>query len=150
MVKAYSMMVFISFVVSCAGTGFFLYAIYSKNALFKCLDSSGNEIECNSISKGTKIWVTCVEVVALLWQLCKFSPVLGDSYIYRIFADFCVVIRRYVDQLEDEQSYKNDFGLNKTSSYYPHQPLDTNHGLLQPQGGYPYTDQTHSYGKTNH
>lgn len=69
-----------------------------------------------------------------------------------MFTDFCLVVRRYVDQLEDEQSYKNDFGLNKktTSSYYPHQPLDTNHGLLAPQGGsYPYTDQSHSYGKTN-
>lgn len=53
-----------------------------------------------------------------------------------LLSDLCSVIRRYVDQLEDEQFYRSDFGLRNTSSYYPHQPLDasTNQGLLNPHG----------------
>lgn len=153
MVRAYSTMVFIAFVFSCAGTGFFLYAIYSKNTLIKCLDKDGNTISCNGIKTSTKIWITVVHVFTLLWELCKspFSGTAGSMLMDGL--DFCVVVRRYVEQLEDEQSYKNDFGLNNktSSSYYPHQPLDTNHGLLAPQGGgYPYTDQSNAHGKTNY
>jgi len=132
MVKSYSTIVWISFLISCAATGFFLYAIYSSNSLIQCTGTNGAVQPCNSFSKKTKIIVTTSLAVALLIEL-YFSSVIG----------------RYVDQLEDEQVFKNDFGLNRTTSYYPHQPLDAsaNHGLLQPHSGaYPYTDQTHAFG----
>jgi len=135
MVKAYAAMSWVSLILMTAATGAYLYAIYSKNGLMQCEKLTDNTVVCPQLSTGRKVVETVVNVVALLIQL----------YV-------CVIIGRYVEQLEDEQAYKNEFGLNNhSSSYYPHQPLDNtaDSGLLHPQGGYPYTDQSHSFGRSN-
>jgi hypothetical protein len=149
-------MTWVAFLLSCAGAGFFLYALYDHNTIIQCTDSSGNKEPCNSFSTGTKIGATFGHILGLLYELCKplcSHLILIGSALIILLLDFCIVIKRYVEQLEDEQSYRNEFGLNKTASYYPHQPVDTSadHGLLQPQtGAYPYTDQAHSFGPAKH
>jgi hypothetical protein len=115
MVKAYSVLVWIGFFSSLALTGFAFYLVFSKSTLIECLDSSGNEVPCSSIfSTSRKVGFVISNVIGLLFHL----------YV-------CVVIRRYVDQLEDEQAYRNDFGVNRrTKAYYPFQSIESNQGLL--------------------
>jgi len=119
MVKTYSVLVWLCFLFSLALTGFTFYLVFSKSSLLRCYDKDLKETACNSVlTTGKKAGFVISNVVALFIQL----------YI-------CVVIRRYVEQLEDEQAYKNDFGLNKqnarnTTAYYPFQSIDSNRGLL--------------------
>jgi len=122
MVRAYSTLVWVAFLVSLALTVFTFYLVFSKSSLVQCYDKDLNEVACSSvITGGRKIGFVVISIIGLLIQL----------YI-------CVVIRRYVDQLEDEQAYRNDFGLNRgpvnnnsnSTSYYPFQSIDSNRGLL--------------------
>jgi len=116
MVKTYSVLVWLGFFSSLVLTGFAFYLVFSKSTLIECFDGSGNEIPCSSIfTTGRKVGFVISNVIGLLFHL----------YV-------CVVIRRYVEQLEDEQAYKSDFGLNKKNnpSYYPFQSVESNRGLL--------------------
>jgi len=115
MVKAYSALVWICFLFSLALTGFTFYLVFSKSSLIQCYDNDLKEVPCSTVfNSGRKIGFVIGNVFGLLIQL----------YI-------CIVIRRYVEQLEEEQAYKNDFGLNKKqTSYYPFQSIDSNRGLL--------------------
>jgi len=115
MVKAYSALTWICFFFSLGLTGFSFYLVFAKSSLIQCLDQNLNEVSCDSFfTTGRKIGFVVGSVIGLLFQL----------YI-------CIVIRRYVEQLEDEQAYKNDFGLNKKSTtYYPFQSIESNRGLL--------------------
>ena len=64
------------------------------------------------------------------------------------------VIGKYVDQLELERDYSQEYKLARPTqastyepSYYPSQAQEAQHGLLNPAtGAYPYTDQAHSFG----
>ncbi|KAF9787806.1 hypothetical protein BJ322DRAFT_581029 [Thelephora terrestris] len=115
MVKAYSILVWTGFFSSLALTAFACYLVFSKSTLIECYNGE-TEVPCSSIfSTGRKVGFVVSNVVGLLFQL----------YV-------CVVIRRYVDQLEDEQVYRNDFGVNnkKNTSYYPFQSIESNRGLL--------------------
>jgi len=115
MVKAYSVLVWICFLLSLAMTVFTSYLVFSNSKLLQCYDKDLSEVSCSSVfSTGRKIGFLISNIISLL------------IYLY-----ICVVIRRYVDQLEDEQVYKNDFGVNKKqTSYYPFQSLESNRGLL--------------------
>jgi MFS family permease len=116
MVKLYSILVWLCFFFSVALTAFTCYLVFSKSSLIQCYDKDLNEVACSSVfNKGRKIGLVVSSVIGLLFQL----------YI-------CVVIRRYVEQLEDEQAYKHDFGLNKknNTSYYPFQSIESRNGLL--------------------
>ncbi|KAF9652734.1 hypothetical protein BDM02DRAFT_3183419 [Thelephora ganbajun] len=115
MVKAYSILVWICFFFSLALTGFTFYLVFSKSTLLQCFDKDLKEIPCSTVfNTGRKIGFVAGHVLGLIIQL----------YI-------CIVIRRYVEQLEEEQAYKNDFGLNKkNTSYYPFQSIESNRGLL--------------------
>lgn len=115
MVRAYSTLVWICFFFSLALTIFSFYIVFSKSSLIQCYDTDLKEISCGEVfSSGRKITFVISNVLGLLIQL----------YI-------CIVIRRYVEQLEDEQAYKNDFGLNKRqTSYYPFQSVEGSRGLL--------------------
>jgi hypothetical protein len=116
MVKAYSILVWMGFFSSLALTAFAFYLVFSKSTLIECYDSNNNEVPCSSIfSTGRKVAFVISNVIGLFFHL----------YV-------CVVIRRYVEQLEDEQVYRNDFGVNKknNTSYYPFQSIESNRGLL--------------------
>jgi len=116
MVRAYSTLVWICFLFSLALTGFTFYLVFSKSSLIQCYDKDLKEISCSSVlNTGRKVGFVISNVIGLLFQL----------YV-------CVIIRRYVEQLEDEQAYKSDFGLNnkKSTSYYPFQSIESNRGLL--------------------
>jgi cytochrome c biogenesis protein CcdA len=115
MVKTYSILVWLGFLSSLALTAFAFYLVFSKSTLIECYDSNDNEVPCSSVfNTGRKVGFVVSNVIGLLFHL----------YV-------CVVIRRYVEQLEDEQAYKNDFGLNKkNTSYYPFQSIESNRGLL--------------------
>jgi len=132
MVKAYAALAWVVFLVMLVASVAFMYAIYSPHGLAKCQDLVHNTtVTCPQLTTGRKVGDTVVVVLALFIQL----------YI-------CAIIGRYVEQLENEQVFTNEFGLNKTSSYYAHQPLSSNYneGLLPQQGSYPYTDQSHAFG----
>jgi len=116
MVKTYSILVWICFFFSLALTGFTFYLVFAKSSFVQCVDKDLNEIPCSTLfSGGRKAGLVVSSVFGLIIQL----------YI-------CIVIKRYVEQLEDEQAYKNDFGLNKknNTSYYPFQSIESNRGLL--------------------
>jgi len=139
MVKTYSILVWICFLFSLALTGFTFYLVFSKSSLIQCYNKDLDEIPCSSVfTTGRKVGFVIIHILALFIQLCKHislsSPVKIPSNPPSPLPDICVVIRRYVDQLQDEQAYKNDFGLNgnkkNTTSYYPFQSIDSNRGLL--------------------
>jgi len=115
MVKAYSILIWICFLFSLALTIFTSYLVFSKSSLIQCYDKDLNEVSCSSVfSTGRKIGFLVSNIISLL------------IYLY-----ICIVIRRYVDQLEDEQVYKNDFGMNKSQrSYYPFKGLGSDRNLL--------------------
>ena len=67
--------------------------------------------------------------------------------------DVASVIGRYVDQLESERVYDDEYKLAKPTNsgtyaptYYPPQAQETQQGLLNPQHSYPYTDEAHRFG----
>jgi len=63
----------------------------------------------------------------------------------------CIIVKRYVEQLFEEQAYRG-YGAgnrvvkqgNEGGSYYPHAPLPT--GQQHELGPYPYSQAEHSYG----
>ncbi|KAG8914396.1 hypothetical protein FRC01_004096 [Tulasnella sp. 417] len=61
----------------------------------------------------------------------------------------CIIVKRYVEQLTEEQGFKQHVAGNRVAkdagsfgSYYPHQPLTNQHEL----GPYPYSQPDHSFG----
>lgn len=115
MVKTYSVLVWIGFFSSLALTAFAFYLVFSGSTLIECYDSNDNSVPCSSFfDTGRKAGFVICNVIGLLFHL----------YV-------CVIIRRYVEQLEDEQAYKNDFGVKRQNqSYYPFQSIESNRGLL--------------------
>jgi len=118
MVRAYSTLAWICFLFSVGLTAYSFYLVFAKSSVIQCYDQDLKEVSCSSVlTTGRKIGFIVGSVIVLLIQL----------YI-------CIVIGRYVEQLEDEQAYKNDFGLNKknasNTSYYPFQSIENNRGLL--------------------
>ncbi|KAJ3486632.1 hypothetical protein NLI96_g4109 [Meripilus lineatus] len=145
-VKAYSYLTWVVFFISMAASGFYFYAVFSGKNLFpgcQFTDNNGVTRDCTlSLPLGQKIGTVVAVVIQLLIQL----------YI-------AVVIRRYVDQLEEERDYKHQYKLAKhsgqnsstyTPSYYPPTAQDSHQGLLHnTAGAYPYSDASHSFGRTN-
>jgi hypothetical protein len=90
----------------------------------------GQPVDCTSLSNGAKAVLVTLSIIILLIQL----------YVV-------IVIRRYLQQLEEEQSYgrasKYAMGTVAVNSaqntYYPHTPM-------QSQGTYAYADPSHSFG----
>lgn len=136
MVKAYSILIWISFLFSLALTVFTSYLVFSKSNLIQCYDKDLQEVSCSSVfSTGKKIGFLVGNIISLFIYLCKrisTSPLVrSPSNLSFPPPDICIVIRRYVDQLEDEQVYKNDFGMNKKQkSFYPFQSIESDRGLL--------------------
>ncbi|TCD69297.1 hypothetical protein EIP91_008052 [Steccherinum ochraceum] len=144
LVKSYSFFTWIIFLLSCAATGFFFYALYSgKNIFNGCqfTDSDGTVHECKlSLPTWQKVVATAAAVVTLFIQL----------YI-------AIVIGRYVEQLYDEHdehslgSYKLAKNVGASNStyeptYYPPTAQDSHQGLLNQGHSYPYTDSAHAFG----
>ncbi|KAF8501855.1 hypothetical protein BU17DRAFT_58873 [Hysterangium stoloniferum] len=136
-VRLYSTMTFVIFFVQCAASGYLIYSLFrNTDCTIKLPD--GTSKECTQLSTGAKVGVVCVLMVHIIVQ----------AYIVS-------VIRRYVTQLEDEQTYRGTSGyadaafrLNPTSSNQKYQPVDQaqGQGLLHPQGTYAYADPHHSFG----
>ncbi|KAH9829892.1 uncharacterized protein C8Q71DRAFT_393264 [Rhodofomes roseus] len=126
-VKSYSAMSIILFIASLVSSGLFLWTLYTeKNITTDCVVSNANNNlsidQCDThVSKAGKIIITVVLSVLILVHL----------YIV-------VVIRRYVEQLEDESDlWQGPYKLTTT---------DINQGLMQTKAPYPYADGSHSYG----
>jgi len=88
---------------------------------------------CNAASKAGIAVVIALVVVELLLQLYA-----------------CVIVKRYVEQLGEEQGYRRHLAGNRVNkggdapgAYYPHQPLGSHE---MSSGPYPYADPAHSYG----
>jgi len=65
----------------------------------------------------------------------------------------CVIVKRYVEQLSEEQGFRQYAAGNKVAkgqevvgSYYPHQPLGSQVELMPAPGPYPYAQPDHSFG----
>ncbi|GBE85699.1 hypothetical protein BKA93DRAFT_830112 [Sparassis latifolia] len=128
-VKAYSALSWVIFLLSLVSAGFFLYIVYAGKALYDCISVDSNlhvdtNVSCDfHFSLGIKILVTVITVLQILIHL----------YIV-------VIIRRYVDQLEDgDESWRSPYTLGL---------VDPRQGLLNPASeAYPYSDATHAFGK---
>lgn len=87
-------------------------------------------------STSTVIGIAVGLVLGLLWHLYG-----------------CIIVSRYVTQLEEEQAYStysrdNAFSARTNKSYYPHDPIHDKAETenLTSGGAYPYADPHHSYG----
>ncbi|TFY53873.1 hypothetical protein EVJ58_g9197 [Rhodofomes roseus] len=115
------------FIASLVSSGLFLWTLYTeKNLTTDCVVLNANNNitidQCDThVSKAGKIIITVVLSVLILVHL----------YIV-------VVIRRYVEQLEDESDlWQGPYKLTTT---------DINQSLMQTKVPYPYVDGLHSYG----
>jgi len=92
---------------------------------------------CNAASKVGVVVAIVIVVVELLIQLYC-----------------CIIVKRYVEQLSEEQGYSRQMAGNRVSkgaagagAYYPHMPLGSQHELMPaPGGAYAYGQQDHSFG----
>ncbi|KAG9007974.1 hypothetical protein FRB95_014469 [Tulasnella sp. JGI-2019a] len=73
------------------------------------------------------------------------------QWLIQLYA--CVIVKRYVEQLSEEQGYRRHMAGNRigkgdagTGGYYPHQPLGHHEMMPPPSGPYPYAHEDHSYG----
>jgi len=75
------------------------------------------------------------------------------EWLLQLYA--CVIVKRYVSQLSEEQSFRAYTPGNRVAkggsevvgSYYPHQPLGSQVELMPaPGGAYPYNQPDHSFG----
>jgi len=135
MTKAYSILVWICFLSWLPLTGFTFALAFSKGTLIRCYVDL-NEIPCSLvIDAGGGVGFSTNNVIGLLIQLCKpislLPPVKIPSNPPSPLLDTCVVVRRYVEQLEDERVNRNDFGLNrKSTSNPPFQNTESDCGSL--------------------
>ncbi|KAH9925831.1 uncharacterized protein B0H18DRAFT_1008608 [Fomitopsis serialis] len=126
-VKSYSFMSIFLFIGSLVSAALFLYTLYSeKNITTSCIVNENGAVkidDCDThVSTAGKIVATVIVAVEILVHL----------YIV-------VVIRRYVEQLEDESDFwQGPYKLTST---------DVNQGLMQSKAPYPYSDAAHSYGQ---
>ncbi|KAI0371964.1 hypothetical protein BV20DRAFT_132749 [Pilatotrama ljubarskyi] len=124
MVKAYSFMTILSFLLLSLADGFILFAVFSPKSFCATID---NKQICtnNHLNVGQKIGFTVGIFISWLIQL----------YIV-------TVIRRYYRQLDEEREYRHDFKLAPTGAG----TYEAKEGLLAAQGAYPYTDASHRFG----
>jgi len=141
LVKIFSATVWIIVILSAIANAIFYYFVYSGKQFFngcEIPDGNGGQKDCRIVlNTWQKIVYTIVSIVVLFVHLYIAS-----------------VIGRYVDQLESERVYDDDYRLAKATNnstyaptYYPQPVQETHQGLLNPApGAYPYTDQQHSFG----
>ncbi|RPD65501.1 hypothetical protein L226DRAFT_530917 [Lentinus tigrinus ALCF2SS1-7] len=127
MVKAYSYMTILIFVLGSVATGFVLYLTWSERSFCTTIDGTKTCIQSN-LNTGSKIGFTIGSVIQ--WLI--------DLYIV-------VAIRRYYEQLEEEREYRHDFRLKPTSGG----TYEAKEGLMT-QGHYPYSDNTNAFGSNSH
>jgi len=143
-VKAYSYFTWVTFLITCAAAGFFLYAVFSGKNIFngcQITDSDGTVHEC--------------KLSLPVWQKIVSAAVVGATLIIQLY--IAIVIGRYVEQLYDEHDehkfgeYKLAKNVGASSStyeptYYPPTAQDQHQGLLNAGGAYPYADSAHAFG----
>jgi len=113
MVKAYSILAWVCFILSIGLNIFLLYFVFAKSSLIRCWGEDLDEISCDSFfTTGRRVGFVISTFICLIPQLC-----------------ICIVIMRYAEQLENEQAQKNDFGLNKNSTSYPFRSIESNQGV---------------------
>jgi len=154
LVVLYSTFLYISLVLSLVAGGFLCYLVFNKDSsvLFSDCVTEVNNAD-NNIPN-----VANINVSAAASQACHDVLAVSKwAYIVNLVITFLIqlycayIVSSYVRQLSDEQSFR---AVNKVwtgpvapTGYYPHQPLDqTQQGLLQPTGGYPYSDPHNSFG----
>ncbi|KAG8864295.1 hypothetical protein FRB96_006116 [Tulasnella sp. 330] len=91
---------------------------------------------CNAVSKASVVITIALFVIQWLIQLYE-----------------CIIVKRYVEQLSEEQGYRRHTAGNRIGKggdggggYYPHQPLGNHEMMPPPSGPYPYAHEDHSYG----
>ncbi|KAH9829908.1 uncharacterized protein C8Q71DRAFT_394240 [Rhodofomes roseus] len=145
-VKSYSAMSIVLFTASLVSSGLFLWTLYTeKNLTTDCVVSNANNNitidQCDThVSKAGKIIITVVLSVLILVHLCEshYRARFAGIWVADTAADIVVVIRRYVEQLEDESDlWQGPYKLTTT---------DINQSLMQTNVPYPYADGLHSYG----
>ena len=183
MVKAYSIMTIISFILGTAAAGFSLYLTFSNKTF--CVDINNVETcVSNKLGTGQKVGFTIAVLIQWLIELCEYilpasisppSPprrrcrlrhiflragrtdfylfpsisnlcarqydIGGDADLPSSYTDIVVIIRRYVEQLEEEREYRHEFRLNPTTGG----TYEAKEGLLT-QGHYPYSDSNNAFG----
>ncbi|KAG8930249.1 hypothetical protein FRC03_008759 [Tulasnella sp. 419] len=143
LVAMYSTILWIFLVVHLAVGSFYIYSV------IKYRNQTADE--CNKQTNG-QYQDACK--VATKWVIGIYIAVLAIFWLIEFYC--CIIVKRYVEQLGEEQAFKSHTGGNKThnyggggsTSYYPHQPLNSGaHELMPAPGGhYPYNSPAHSFG----
>ncbi|KIO17241.1 hypothetical protein M407DRAFT_245757 [Tulasnella calospora MUT 4182] len=107
----------------------------SKNNQDNLIADGQNKITTAACDAASKIGIAVYIIVAVVQLLIQLYC--------------CIIVKRYVEQLSEEQGFKAHVAGNRVAkdqgaygSYYPHQPLTNQHEL----GPYPYAQPDHSFG----
>ncbi|KAG8908099.1 hypothetical protein FRB99_000543 [Tulasnella sp. 403] len=112
-------------------------AANDNNTALSDAENKFTEAACNAASKiGVAVYIAAFVI----------------QWLIQLYA--CIIVKRYVEQLSEEQAYNYHTGGNKVGkgskaagSYYPHQPLGSSHELMPaPGGAYAYAHPDHSFG----
>ncbi|KAG8891429.1 hypothetical protein FRC00_013683, partial [Tulasnella sp. 408] len=107
----------------------------AKNNQDNFIADGQNKITSAACDAASKIGIAVYIIVSVLQLLIQLYC--------------CIIVKRYVEQLTEEQGFKQHVAGNRVAkdagaygSYYPHQPLTNQHEL----GPYPYAQPDHSFG----
>jgi len=113
-----------------------------QNIVNECLAQTNNDSNTSNIeNKLTSASCNAASKVGIVIAIVVFVI----QWLIQLYA--CIIVKRYVEQLGEEQGYRRQTGGNRINKggdlggYYAHQPLQN-----MPAGPYPYTHEDHSYG----
>jgi hypothetical protein len=116
-----------------------------QNIINECVQetsNSNNGTIANAENKLTSAGCSAASKVGIVLTIVIFVI----QWLIQLYA--CIIVKRYVEQLSEEQGFRRHAAGNRISKggeiggYYAHQPLQP----MPASGPYPYAHEEHSYG----
>jgi len=156
LVAVYSTVLYVMMFLQLASGIWLLYMLYHDGGaafLQSCQDAADNassvQVGQDNVDVGSGLDSACDGIVHQARWLYIVQVIL--TFFIQLYC--AVVVGRYVQQLSEEQVYRNTTRAvggafaPPPASYYPHAPLaEQKDALLHPPVEYPYADKQHSFG----